>query len=158
MHNSRPPLLRRLLDGFNHAGAFTRKAARLVWVGTERTDRAGLAELQQGESRRRGFDIADANIRKIALLCLGLLIGLAASMVFVGVAYNTRLKTQTNAFGEGFRGGAAQRTPIEQTWRQLDADIASHLGGYRWIDKDNEVVQIPIERAMTLIQDKEVPP
>ena len=110
------------------------------------------------ESRRRGFEMIDADTIRIALLCLGLVIGVALSMAGVAIIYDKNFKTQTNAYGEGYQGGAVQRTPIEETWKPLNQEITTHLEGYRWVDKEQGVVQVPIERAMDLIREKEVQP
>ena len=45
----------------------------------------------------------------------------------------------------------AGRTTIREAWRALDAENQKHLHGYRWIDREKGIVQIPIERAMELV-------
>ena len=152
MNELSPPPPRGLLSKLRHACHTMVRMCHVGWVAAERAERS---ESPQNESRRRGFEIADANTIRIALLCIGLVIFVALSMVAVTIIYNQRIKTQNHAFGPGYQGGASQRTPIEDTWKALDAETAAHLGGYRWVDKERGEVQMPIDRAMDLIQEKQ---
>jgi len=117
-----------------------------------------MNDSEECESRRRGFEITDANTIRIAWLCFGLVIFVALSMAGVALVYDKSFKTQTNAYGEGYQGGATQRTPIGETWKAIEGETVAHLDGCRWVDKEHGVVQIPIERAMDLIREMEVQP
>ena len=155
MNESNPPPPHGLLSRLKNLSL---AVLRMLHGGKDAAERADQPDLPENDSRRRGFEIVDANSMQIALLCFGLVILVALSMVAVTLIYDQRLKMQTNAFGEGYQGGATQRTPIEETWKALEAENAAHLTGYRWVDKQQEVVQIPIERAMSLTQETEVHP
>lgn len=115
-----------------------------------------MAESSSAESR--GFEVSDANPRALALAGVLLVVFLAASMALIAAVYRSRIGARSNSAGEGFRGGSGYRTAIEEDWQALDAENAGHLGGYRWIDKQRGVVQIPIERAMEIIAGKETSP
>jgi len=152
MNESNPLPPRGLLNRLRNACLTLLGKLHVGRVGAERADQP---EPPEDESRRRGFELVDANTIRIALLCFGLVIFVALSMVGVTIIYDQRFKTQTNAFGSGYQGGASARTPIEETWKALDADSAAHLGGYRWVDKERGEVQIPIDRAMELVREKQ---
>lgn len=44
-----------------------------------------------------------------------------------------------------------------QEWRTLRAEQQELLGSYGWIDKENGVVHIPVERAMSLLVERGLP-
>jgi len=151
MNEASPPPPRGLLNRFRNA-CLTILGKRPV--GRVQADCAEPPEALENESRRRGFELVDASTVRIALLCFGLVIFVALSMLGVTIIYDQQFKTQTNAFGAGYQGGASARTPIEETWQALDGETSAHLGGYRWIDKQRGEVQIPIDRAMELVREK----
>ncbi len=44
-----------------------------------------------------------------------------------------------------------------QEWRTLRAEQQELLGSYGWIDEENSVVHIPVERAMSLLVERGLP-
>lgn len=110
------------------------------------------------ESIDHGYEIKDASARWLFATGAALLMIIALSLVFLKIAFGDRIGPRSNSEGQGFGGGATAQTAIEEDWRKLDAEVTEHLTGYRWINHDKGVVQIPIERAMErLTQEGEKP-
>lgn len=110
------------------------------------------------ESVKRGFEVKDASSRALFLTGAALLVIIGVSMAVLFGVYGARIGPRSSSHGAGYRGAATARTGIEADWEKLDAENASHLTGYRWIDKGAGVVQIPIGRAMEQLAGKEAKP
>lgn len=117
-----------------------------------------MKDLSKLDSRRRGFEVTDGNPRAIFLVAIALLVALVASMIGIALIYRNHFTAKSAPMAADFRGGAGQRTSIEESWRSLDAENTLHLDGYRWIDKSRGIVQIPIKKAMELLAEKEQQP
>jgi hypothetical protein len=97
----------------------------------------------------------DASPRVVALTAVVLAAGVAASLVISLALYRARYESEAapRPLGRaaGFQHGPAARTSIAESWSEQDPAVRAHLDGYRWIDRDGGILQIPIDRAMELI-------
>ena len=113
---------------------------------------AKQSDQRQQESERRGFNVTDANTRNLWWFAFGIAIFLGLTLAilaaFYGLHHRDELKDQ----------GFNQIESIEDDWRAIDQDNKDHLTGYRWIDPKKGVVQVPIERAMELIEERSEAP
>lgn len=111
--------------------------------------------LNDDESRRRGFDLTDANSRKIALWGAIILAALLVSLAMLAFLFQWKVGSGNRiAYGSGqhvARSAYAESMSIPESWKELDAENLKHLHEYHWVDPANDVVQIPIERAMEII-------
>ncbi len=104
------------------------------------------------ESRKRGFDVSDANPWHILASGVGLLIVIGLCLIAVAILLAWRDSGANRGTPlPGFEHGTVARTSIEEDRAEMDSETETHLRGYRWIDRDRGVVQVPIERAMELI-------
>lgn len=104
------------------------------------------------KSQKRGFDVGDGNPWYILIAGIGLLTLIGLAMATLSGIYTWRMSRIDPERGlPGYRHGAEARTAIEADRAEMDKETDSHLHGYRWVDADKGIVQIPIERAMKLI-------
>lgn len=115
-------------------------------------------ESKEANKPNRGYDLRQANARNVAYFALALLVFIALSMGILALLYHSHLGGQRKeALGGGkasFEHGDQMETSIEAEWKKLDGEIALHLQGYRWVDREKGVVQVPIERAMALLAER----
>ncbi|RYD27645.1 MAG: hypothetical protein EOP87_20860 [Verrucomicrobiaceae bacterium] len=110
------------------------------------------------DSITRGYEVRDASPRWLYAVGAALLIVICLSLVFLRVAYGERVGPRSSSQGQGFRGAATAKTEIEEDWRKLDAEMADRLTKYRWINRQKGTVQIPLERAMEILAEREKEP
>jgi hypothetical protein len=88
--------------------------------------------------------------RPILLSALAALILLAAAIGGLQAVYYWQVRVQTFPAPEQFPEPRVQTGQSEQL-RRIQAEQMSRLQGYHWVDQKQGLVQIPIERAMSLL-------
>ncbi len=122
-------------------------------------------ELQ--ESKEKGHEIRDANIPHVLLYGFGMLIlVMLAGVVISVIVYKSMswLETREPAATQ-FQAGQSQLPPLPrievQGWRDLNEFRAAEqkqLDSYGWVDRDRNIVRIPIAQAMEITARKGLPP
>lgn len=110
------------------------------------------------DSSKLGYEPKDASIGVIvfatATVIGGILLSIGVSAVIYGMRYSHT--SATGARQTSFIHGPSERSSIEKDVTALRADVASHLGGYDWIDRKSGTVRIPVDRAMDLVAEEAV--
>lgn len=88
--------------------------------------------------------------RPVLLAALGALLLLAAAIGGLQAIYDWQVPVQHYPAPEQFPQPRVQSGQVEQRER-IEAKQKSRLTGYRWVDRAQGLVQIPIERAMQLL-------
>ncbi len=122
-------------------------------------------ELQ--ESKEKGHEVRDANIPHVLLYGFGMLVlVLIAGVVISGIVYKYMgWFLQQPPAQPQYQAGQNQLPPqprIEvQGWRDMnefrDAE-QKQLDSYGWVDKNRNIVRIPITQAMEIVARKGLPP
>lgn len=103
-------------------------------------------------------EIRDANIPALTAFGVGIVLTIAATMLFCFVIF--RIYQNTMPMGQPATPYASSRQlppePRLQTSPRMDLEDyldtqRNELGGYGWVDRQNGVVRIPVERAMELL-------
>lgn len=112
-----------------------------------------------------GYEVTDARLRPVFIFLIALCTLIIVSLVGMSLMFNYLEKME--AARDIPPSALADPNPLPPEPRldatsrgQLDRVVASSaekLEGYRWIDKDAQVVQIPIEKAMDLILERGLP-
>jgi hypothetical protein len=105
--------------------------------------------------REHGYEVSDASVRGLVTAVVAIAVGTLAAM---GVVRLMMLGPENApaAFGiatrEGsFTHGPEEQTRIQQSWDELERELAESTGGYGWVDRDAGIVRVPLERAMELV-------
>ncbi|MBK1882071.1 hypothetical protein JIN85_06570 [Luteolibacter pohnpeiensis] len=98
------------------------------------------------------YETTDANPRHLWQFVIGTLACLGLILAILAMIY----KTNHNSIKSPER--FEQISSIRKNWKEIDAENQKHLTGYRWIDQNHGTLQVPIERAMELIEEKEEHP
>jgi len=122
-------------------------------------------ELQ--ESKEKGHEVRDANIPHVLMYGFGMLVlVLIAGGVISGVVYKYlgRFAAEQPPATRQFHAVQSQLPPAPRLevhgWRDMDEFRAAEekqLGSYGWVDKKQNVVRIPIARAMEITAQKGLP-
>ena len=88
--------------------------------------------------------------RVVLLSALGALLLLAAAIGGLQAVYYWQVPVQHYPAPETFPQPRVAPAEADEL-RQLEAKQQSRLEGYRWVDRQQGLVQIPIERAMQLL-------
>ncbi len=122
-------------------------------------------ELQ--ESKEKGHEVRDANIPHVLMYGFGMLVlVLIAGGVISGVVYKYmgRFVEEQPPATPQFQAGQSQLPPLPrleiQGWRDMNEFRAAEekqLDSYGWVDQKQNVVHIPIARAMEITAQKGLP-
>jgi len=119
-------------------------------------------ELQ--ESKKQGHEVRDANVSRVAFYGLGMLVLvlLAGAVLSVVVYKNMGWFLGRNPPTPQFQAGSEQLPPLPrievQGWRDLREFRASEekqLNSYGWVNREQNIVRIPIDRAMEITARRE---
>jgi hypothetical protein len=88
--------------------------------------------------------------RPVIYLAVGFLIFVAACLAGLFLYYRGFAGTRTRPKPEPFPAPQLQRTPLSDL-ENLKRKQQAQLTGYAWVDKDQGIVRIPIERAMQIV-------
>jgi len=104
---------------------------------------------------QRGHEIFDLDMTFMRWFSLGIVVLLivtaAAAFALLNGFRIPRPATRPVPAAEGSAPVAALQSTPQEDLRSYRRAKAAALEGYRWIDRDAGVVQIPIERAMELV-------
>jgi hypothetical protein len=106
-----------------------------------------MAIESHGDERLQPPDVAT---RPILLYALGALLLLAGAIGGLQAIYYWQVPVQQYPAPETFPPPRVQPGEIEQL-RRIEEEQTSRLQGYHWVDRQQGLVQIPIERAMQLL-------
>jgi hypothetical protein len=132
---------------------------------TDTTRREGVVEDIPAESVARGYEVDDVSVRGIVIFAAGLL----AAAVVIHLVLWWMLSNWTGEvlipfpqiFPSRVEAPAAPGPGVEaapvQEMDLLRAEQYETLATYGWIDREEGVVRIPIERAMELLVEEGVP-
>jgi hypothetical protein len=103
-----------------------------------------------------GYETRDANIGKVVMVGLGLLALSVGSLIlmYLLVVWATDPPARLAHPGEERPAGAledALPSDQEQLRKRQEAIERQVLASYGWIDRDRQIVHVPIERAIELI-------
>jgi hypothetical protein len=113
-----------------------------------------MDDSSDGSSRPNAFERSDADPRLLSALAIGIALFLIAAPFLIVATY-----PDASALGQ-IPGNLPQppqpRLQIAPrlTANRLHASEQKQLDGYSWIDPRQDVVSIPIERAMRLISER----
>jgi hypothetical protein len=88
--------------------------------------------------------------RPILYVAVGFLIFVAACLGGLFLYYTSFPGSRTRPNPEPFPAPQLQRTPLSDL-ENLRQRQQAQLDGYAWVDKDQGIVRIPIERAMQIV-------
>ena len=117
------------------------------------------------EKPGRGYETRDADVRVIALLCLGLLILIGGVLLLLGGIYEYFAARQVRS-GVPFSAPAVIRQlPPEprlqvspaRDLQEMRAREDEVLHSYGWVDRQAGIVRIPIDRAIDLLAERGLP-
>lgn len=128
---------------------------------TRQRDNAFLAN--QGvsaKSLQQGHEVGDVRPVGVVYCVIGLFLTIFIIMgLLVGlqrILHYKHSKPAVTQYEKSFRHAPYAETNIAQTWDKINR-VTKDLHSYRWIDRQNGVVGIPIERAMQLIAARGLP-
>ena len=112
-----------------------------------------------------GHETTDAKARPIALFEVTLLLwvvlafGLMTALFYYFTHREARLDQSRSPLAEGRRLPPEPRLQAEPATdlKRLRAEEDARLGGYSWVDEGEQLVRIPIERAMDVVADRGLP-
>lgn len=96
------------------------------------------------------FQSPAVNTRPILLSALAALVLLAGAIGGLQAIYYWQVPVQSLPAPEQFPQPRVQTGQAEQL-RRIESEQMSRLVGYHWVDRQQGLVQIPIERAMALL-------
>ena len=113
------------------------------------------------ESQDDGHELSDAKPRTVALFVIGLFFVIFSTMAALGFMY-THLYNETQAIPvrpaqASFKHAPAAKTSIDKDWQSIDTLAHQRLDHYAWADSRNNVVRIPIARAVDLVASEGLP-
>jgi hypothetical protein len=88
--------------------------------------------------------------RPVLYVAVGFLIFVAACLGGLFLYYSDAIGARKPAKPEPFPAPQLQRTPLSDL-ENLKRQQQAQLDGYAWVDKDQGIVRIPIERAMQIV-------
>lgn len=106
-------------------------------------------------SRERGFEVSDASVRGVLFAALLVVSGTAlvlggVRLMMLGPDNSPAAFGNTTRRGS-FTFGPDEETSVQQSWDALNQELATTMNGYGWVDRQQGIVRIPIERAMELV-------
>ncbi len=96
------------------------------------------------------FESPEVSTRPVLLAALGVLLLVLGTVGFLGAIYYREVSVQQLPAPEKFPQPRVETREREERLR-IEAQQASRLVGYRWVDRKVGIVQIPIERSMQLL-------
>ncbi|GIK40964.1 MAG: hypothetical protein BroJett011_47970 [Chloroflexota bacterium] len=118
------------------------------------------------ESLNLGYEVRDINLRNLVWLTVILIVVVGAISLLVGLLYGF-LNASTVARSapppplleeaQGLPPGPLLQRDPEQSMQRLSSETDELLNSYGWVDKEAGVVRIPIERAIELTLERELP-
>ena len=91
--------------------------------------------------------------RPVIYVAVGFLLFVAACLGGLFAYYSNVVRNGPSAKPEPFPAPQLQRTPLSDL-ENLQQKQQAQLHGYAWVDKDQGIVRIPIERAMQIVAAK----
>jgi hypothetical protein len=91
--------------------------------------------------------------RPVLTVAAGFLAFVGACLAGIFFYYSDVITSRTPPQPEPFPAPQLQRTPLSDL-QKLQQKQRAQLEGYAWIDKDQGIVRIPIERAMQIVASK----
>ena len=88
--------------------------------------------------------------RFILYVAIGFLVFVAGCLAGLFLYYSSFAGTRTRPKPEPFPAPQLQRTPLSDL-ENLKRQQRAQLTGYAWVDKDQGIIRIPIERAMQIV-------
>ncbi len=88
--------------------------------------------------------------RPVISIAVGFLIFVAACLAGLFLYYSDVIGARKPLKLEAFPAPQLQRTPLSDL-EKLQQKQRAQLEGYAWVDKDQGIVRIPIERAMQIV-------
>jgi hypothetical protein len=88
--------------------------------------------------------------RTVLLAAFGVLLLVFGTVGVLGAIYYREVSVQKMPAPEKFPQPRVETKEKEERLR-IEAEQARRLAGYRWVDRKDGIVQIPIERAMQLL-------
>ncbi|MBX7158555.1 MAG: hypothetical protein K1X66_09245 [Verrucomicrobiae bacterium] len=115
------------------------------------------------ESKKRGYEIKDFNIRFVIIFVLLLVMGIA--LVYGATTFLLKALQKREKKEEFFsKANKVQRLVIprlqvfpKQDMQKFLEKERIELNGYGWVDREKGIVQIPIEQSMKWIVDQGLP-
>jgi hypothetical protein len=106
------------------------------------------------ESRKRGHEADLVDWRPLAAVAGGV-VAAVITVILIGIAVlglsrDGREAARSAAAPPVIAAGPQLQTAAPLDLAQLRREKSAMLSGYRWLDRDKGIVQIPIERAMEL--------
>lgn len=92
----------------------------------------------------------EVETRVVLLAALGVLVLVLGTVGVLGAIYYREVSVQRLPTPEKFPQPRVESKERQERLR-IEAGQAARLAGYRWIDRKEGIVQIPIERAMQLL-------
>ena len=113
-----------------------------------------------------GHEMSDVSIRGLATFLIGLVVSLAVIVLAVALMFELLVDRAKEADPPQsplakLRGGEPPAPQLQQSpafdMRMMRDEQDAALENVRWIDKDAQVVQIPVERAIQLVAERGLP-
>src|SRR6266511_3050364 len=113
----------------------------------------------------RGDETRDADVRIVALLCVGLLILIGGVLLLLGGIYDYFIARQTRSGGPFSVPAVTRQLPPEprllvnptRNLQEMRAREDEVLHSYGWVDRQAGIVRIPIDRAIDLLVERGLP-
>ncbi len=117
---------------------------------------------QEQKSEEAGYELRDANVRQLGLIALGLAVLIVAVLAAAGALLGvfSAGSPQGQAAIVATVPAPAQPNLIVKPGADMQALLAqenSVLSTYDWVDRQNNIVHIPITQAMQLIIKQNLP-
>ena len=96
------------------------------------------------------LESSEVPTRTVLLAAFGVLLLVFGTVGVLGAIYYREVSVQKMPAPEKFPQPRVETKEKEERLR-IEAEQARRLSGYRWVDRKDGVVQIPIERAMQLL-------
>jgi hypothetical protein len=104
------------------------------------------------------FEMSDASPRLLGGLALGLVAGIAATLLLIGVSFPAVLTNVGHASGrETSPPEPRLQIDPQQDLAALRQQEQQRLSGYGWVDRERGLARIPVERAMEDIARRGLP-
>jgi hypothetical protein len=107
----------------------------------------GEIDMSEQQNQKTAFEPTDWSLAPIGGIYIGLLVLLVISCFVLIVAYPTSLRDVSRTLRVNPPGPRLQTDPASDL-RQFRAEEENRLNTYYWIDKQKDIVHIPIEQAM----------
>jgi hypothetical protein len=97
------------------------------------------------------YETRDASLSVIGTSAAILALLVVASIAGSAWMYHTAAGARSAPRQTSFRFGSDERSGILEDYAKVTHTADERLHGYRWVDRDAGIAQIPIERAMELV-------